>query len=694
MTPIALTPLIALEAVALDTETTGLDPRVARLVQLGAVRLRSAAVVTTERFDTLVAPGLPIPPTASAIHGISDADVAAAPDFAAVAPALAGFIGRQLLIGHTIGFDLEILRQAHARAGLPWEAPPALDVRLLARLAAPNLAQDHLDALCTWLDVPPIGRHSAIGDALITAHVFVALLPRLREAGIRTVAEAQAGLARLIEREARAGGGLMAAPPAPPPPAALARLDSFPYRHRVQDVMRTPAAAVTDQVPLAEAIARLRSDGISSLFVVRDGGDGATGIVTERDVLGAIAVLGAAALARPVGSVASFPLECVRADDFVYRAIGRMNRLGLRHLGVRDAGGALVGALTPRNLLRQRASTAIAMGDAIDSATDAPALARAWAGLTATARGLLDEDVEPARIAAVISEELRAASARAAALAEAEMLAQGHGPAPARFCVLVLGSAGRGESLLAADQDNALVWVDDAPAEADGWFAAMAARMNSILDEAGIVLCKGGVMARNAAWQGNLATWRERVAGWLRRRRGEDLLNVDIFFDGVGVHGDGGLADVLFKWADDAAHRAPDFVALMAMHIPYANPFTLLGRPRHDEDGRIDLKRHGLLPIAQSARALAMRHGVHARASVARLQAVSEHGVGGGDIAAIIAAQETLLGAVLRQQLRDLEVGIPPGTKVRLDRAERAPVIEALRGAAAARALSREGMVG
>jgi len=694
MTPIALTPLIALEAVALDTETTGLDPRVARLIQLGAVRLRSAAVVTTERFDTLVAPGLPIPPAASAIHGISDADVAAAPDFAAVAPALAGFIGRQLLIGHTIGFDLEILRQAHARAGLPWEAPPALDVRLLARLAAPNLAQDHLDALCTWLDVPPIGRHSAIGDALITAHVFVALLPRLREAGIRTVAEAQAGLARLIEREARAGGGLMAAPPAPPPPAALARLDSFPYRHRVQDVMRTPAAAVTDQVPLAEAIARLRSDGISSLFVVRDGGDGATGIVTERDVLGAIAVLGAAALARPVGSVASFPLECVRADDFVYRAIGRMNRLGLRHLGVRDAGGALVGALTPRNLLRQRASTAIAMGDAIDSATDAPALARAWAGLAATARGLLDEDVEPARIAAVISEELRAASASAAALAEAEMLAQGHGPAPARFCVLVLGSAGRGESLLAADQDNALVWVDDAPAEADGWFAAMAARMNSILDEAGIVLCKGGVMARNAAWHGNLATWRERVAGWLRRRRGEDLLNVDIFFDGVGVHGDGGLADVLFKWADDAAHRAPDFVALMAMHIPYANPFTLLGRPRHDEDGRIDLKRHGLLPIAQSARALAMRHGVHARASVARLQAVSEHGVGGGDIAAIIAAQETLLGAVLRQQLRDLEVGIPPGTKVRLDRAERAPVIEALRGAAAARALSREGMVG
>jgi len=85
---------------------------------------------------------------------------------------------------------------------------------------------------------------------------------------------------------------------------------------------------------------------------------------------------------------------------------------------------------------------------------------------------------------------------------------------------------------------------------------------------------------------------------------------------------------------------------------------------------------------------------VHARASAARLQAVCEHGVGGGDIAAIIAAQETLLGAVLRQQLRDLEAGVPPGPKVRLDRAERAPVIEALRGAAAARALSREGMVG
>jgi DNA polymerase-3 subunit epsilon/CBS domain-containing protein len=66
-------PLLALDAVAFDTETTGLDARVAHVVQIGALRLRKGVIVEAEQFERLVNPGRPIPPIATGVHGITDA---------------------------------------------------------------------------------------------------------------------------------------------------------------------------------------------------------------------------------------------------------------------------------------------------------------------------------------------------------------------------------------------------------------------------------------------------------------------------------------------------------------------------------------------------------------------------------------------------------------------------------------------
>ncbi len=123
------------------------------------------------------------------------------------------------------------------------------------------------------------------------------------------------------------------------------------------------------------------------------------------------------------------------------------------------------------------------------------------------------------------------------------MFEQGRGGAPCRFAVLVLGSAGRGESLLALDQDNAIVFErGEQGGPEDQWFEAMADRMNRLLHTAGVPLCKGGVMAKNAVWRGSLDAWRARVSGWLERSRPTDLLSVDTFFDLRGAHGDLPLA--------------------------------------------------------------------------------------------------------------------------------------------------------
>jgi len=656
------TPLAALDAVVLDTETTGLDARSARLVQIGAVRVEGTIIKNSERFETLINPGIAIPPATTAVHGITDAHVRDQPKFSAIAGALAQFVGPSIVVGHTITYDLEILRREHELAGLVWRPWRALDVRVLARLAAPTLAHHNLDRLCEWLEIEVEGRHTAMGDAVATAKLLVALIPRLRARGIRTLAEAEAAGRQLADTEARTTSGFVAAPAsaAADETRTLARIDSFPYRHRIRDVMSTPPIFAPPNTSVLEVIKILISRKVSSVYVKDEAGN--VGIVTERDVLREIDASGAEGLATSAEEIMNTPLHSVAENAFVYRAIGRMDRLGFRHLGVRNDAGEIVGAVTTRNLLRHRAEQAIMLGDEIDSAQTVVALGRAWARLALMARSLLAEGVDPRTIAEVISSEIRILTRRAAQLAEADMAERGRGAPPVPYAVLVLGSGGRGESLLAADQDNAIVYAEGAEgSDTDTWFAEMATRMSAILDEVGLPLCKGGVMAKNRAWRMSLADWKSTIDGWVRRQRPEDLLSVDIFFDALPVHGDSSLGEAIWTYAMERGGAAPDFLKLLTDNASKRpNPFTFFGGLRLDHKGRIDLKLSGLLPIFTCARVLAIRHGIHARASTDRLKALIAQGIGNaGDIERAIEAHRVLLGAVLAQQLVDTEAGVP-----------------------------------
>ena len=110
------------------------------------------------------------------------------------------------MIGHTVGFDLAMLKRECDLAGLPWTRPRTLDTRLLAQIAAPELAGYTLEKLA-WLGVEVADRHSALGDAATTARVFLALVPKLRDHGIRTIAEAERAclaLTSVLDDQARA----------------------------------------------------------------------------------------------------------------------------------------------------------------------------------------------------------------------------------------------------------------------------------------------------------------------------------------------------------------------------------------------------------------------------------------------------------------------------------------------------------
>ena len=676
------TPLIALDAVVIDTETTGLDPAKARIVEVAAVRIAGGRI-DVEPFRMLVRPDEPIPASSTRIHGIDDAAVAAANGFAGVWPAFSAFIGDHVVIGHTLGFDLAVLKRECDREALGWKRPRALDTRLLAEVVRPNLAGFSLDQVAAWLGVTVDGRHSALADATTTAQVFLALLPKLREGGIRTLAEAEQAcraLTDVLEEQHRAGWlEPVEAPSRRDAERLLTRIDIYPYRHRIKDVMSAPPRLIAADASIGDALGVMAAARISSLFVTPQAADhtrlrtGDTGIITERDVMRALADCGSEALETPVGQVMSAPLAAVPAEAFVYRAIGRMSRLGVRHLGVTDEDGHVVGALSARDLLRLRAEDAVSLGDEIDTAEQAADLARAWAKLPLVAAGLVAESLSGHDVAGVVSRELGALTRQAAVVAEREMLRKGHGAPPCPYALAVLGSAGRGETLMALDQDNALVFAEGEPGgAADRWFEALGVRVADILNEVGVPYCRGGVMAKSPHWRGSLATWRQRVADWIGRSRPEDLMSVDIFFDMRAVHGDARLANGLWRESFELAAGQTAFAKLLAEAAGTTEPGLNLFGGFRTRQGRIDLKKSGLFGIVTLARVLAIRHGVVERATLARLIGIKALGLGAErDLDQLVAAHGVFLDLILRQQLEDVHGGLNASNAVLVKRLTR-----------------------
>lgn len=506
------------------------------------------------------------------------------------------------------------------------------------------------------------------------SRIFAALIPHLRARGIRTQGEALAACRELIDARAAAGQ------PAPPsdvgaatPVHPLARIDSYPFRHRNRDIMSAPPVAIPSDQSIGTAIQTMVEARVGSILTTSTGSEAPTGIVTERDAVRAIAAGGASALSRPVDDIASSPLATIAADDYVYRAIGRMTSMRIRHLAVVDADNNVIGVLSARDLLRLRSSEAISLGEAIDDAEDVPTLAAAWAQMPDVAAALIAEDVPAVDIAAIVSREIVALTRKAAQFGEARLAMAGEGPPPAPYAVLVLGSVGRGESLLAADQDNAIVYADggDQP-QIDAWFAKLGKHIADILDDCDIPYCKGGVMAANAEWRRPLSDWKKLIDTWVTRSNPRDLLNVDIFFDLAPAYGDRQLADELWTHAYDMGRRGAAFAKLLTeTTADFQPPISMFGGLQTD-NGRVDLKRGGLLPIVSAARVLAIRHHIPVHTTPGRLDGVRRLGIGSsGDLEHLINVHRSVVDQILRQQVVDIGAGIPPSNKVDVGRLSR-----------------------
>jgi len=185
--------LTELSYTVFDTETTGLAPSDGdEIISIGAVRIVNARLLKQECFDQLVNPRRSVRKEAQRVHGITATMLADQPMIEQVLPAFHRFAEDTVLVAHNAAFDMRFLQMKEAQTSVKF-IQPVLDTLLLSALVHPghDESEHQLELIAARLGVHVVGRHTALGDAIVTGEVFIKLIPLLAKRGIHTLGQAR-----------------------------------------------------------------------------------------------------------------------------------------------------------------------------------------------------------------------------------------------------------------------------------------------------------------------------------------------------------------------------------------------------------------------------------------------------------------------------------------------------------------------
>lgn len=174
-----------------DTETTGLQPAAGdEIISIGALRIVNGRLLQQENFDQLIRPRRRLSAESIAIHGITDTMLKGQPPIEKVLPQFHRFVEDTVLVAHNAAFDMRFLQMQEAQTGVCF-TQPVLDTLLLSQVIHPHQEQHTLEAIAMRLGVAIVGRHTALGDAIVTGEVFLRMIPLLAEKNIFTLKDAR-----------------------------------------------------------------------------------------------------------------------------------------------------------------------------------------------------------------------------------------------------------------------------------------------------------------------------------------------------------------------------------------------------------------------------------------------------------------------------------------------------------------------
>ncbi|MFO1322620.1 MAG: DUF294 nucleotidyltransferase-like domain-containing protein [Burkholderiales bacterium] len=436
----------------------------------------------------------------------------------------------------------------------------------------------------------------------------------------------------------------------------------------LSELVRGTAVTVAPATPIEQALTTMEARRIGSLPVVDDDGR-PLGIFTRQDVVGRI-VLPRRDLATAIGDVMSVPAIVLPSSATAADAALLMAQRGIRHVVLADDGGRVAGVVSERDLFELHRLSVRELSSALQRAQDLPTLVQCAADIRALSHALVAQGVGAGPLTRMISSLNDRLTCRALDLAAAQFDLAG-----VAMCWIGLGSEGRGEQTIATDQDNGLVFADDAAASPDAMrerLLPFARTVNEALDRCGYPLCKGGVMAMNPLWCASLAEWKASFANWIDRGDPQSLLASSVFFDFRPLWGAAELAQALRADVAPRAAANARFQKQLAVNAGHNRPpLSWRGEIVESEDASgaegLDIKLFGSMPITDGARIVALATGVTATGTLERLrEGGPKKGIAASDLTDWCDAFEYLQMLRLRTQHRRFAHELPPSANPNL----------------------------
>jgi len=388
---------------------------------------------------------------------------------------------------------------------------------------------------------------------------------------------------------------------------------------RVRDLLTRPLRSCKPSTTIRHAAELMTENDIAAILVTD--GERLT-LLTDEDVRAKV-VAGDISPENAVSRV-TVPAVTVPADRLVVDAVVDMLDGGVEHLVVVEPPRRPVGIVSATDLIGVETHSPLALRHTILRAAGEEELVGVAARLPQLFLSLLDVGLAPADIGRVLTLQLDSLTSRLI-----DFSIQRHGPAPAPWAWLVLGSAARRELTLGSDQENGLAYASDGDS-VDEYFALLGAEVSIGLSRCGFQPDANDVVAANRLWRLSEERWLEVFAEALDTPDRSNLIRATVAFD--FRHGGGGLEIVppLVQMLRTAPGH-PDFVRRLARTATdFKPPLGFRGafvvERAGEEIGTLDIKRGGIIPIVNLARFHALAHGITISATIDRLVAARDAG--------------------------------------------------------------------
>ncbi len=379
------------------------------------------------------------------------------------------------------------------------------------------------------------------------------------------------------------------------------------------------------------------------------------GIVTDSDLRRRVLSEGLSP-DRPIAAVMTFPIHVVDRETLVDEVILEMLQFGVHHLPVVE-GDAVIGMVSDLELFGDKRRSPLDLRSRIESASSSAELAEIGRGFPRAAAELWAAGVDAEHVGLWLGALTDRLTARLLDIGIDRL-----GPAPVGWAWLALGSLGRCEQALTADQDHALIY-DDGGDLHDEYFAELAGEVVTGLASSGFPECASRVMATEPAWRMSIGDWLSRVDQWMAEPDRLYGFYSGIVFDYRRISGTLDIVPELDRMAKKAARDIHFVKRLSGLAVAHPSPLLPFGRLRTRDAGggrrALDIKDTGLFPITEMARALTLGSGVEVPSTLQRLRRVGDDPEWSEASASLIQVFKTMQHVRLQHQVWQRDAGTP-----------------------------------